>query len=686
MSPELLWRLARVGHAVISPEGDEVAYPVTRFQLSENSGATEIRLVSIDGTNERVLFEGLASVGDLQWAKTPRGTKLFFAGSVDAESKPQVYELDPTTAELVQATSIENGVGHLRVAPTGDRIAFTTRVKIDPDVHDLYPDLPHADARIIDSLMFRHWNRWRDGTYSHLHVGKLGSDGRLESALDLMKGRRFECPVPPFGGSEQFAWSPDGKEIALTAKVVGEDEWARSTDTDIYLVPADGSERLLCITVGMNGYDMAPAYSPDGRVIAFHSMERPGFEADRNRIFLFDRTSRKLEEVTEGLDLSAEELCWAPDSASLFFAADVRGARQIYSLDLAARTTKALTSGRFNWGFHDVAPDGESILVGQMSMVRPTELLSMRLSDGSTTPLSDINGEIYASLELPRIEERWVRSTDGQKVHNWVIYPPDFDPDRTWPLLVYCQGGPQQQIGQWFSYRWNFHLMASKGYVVLAVNRRGLPGFGREWNDQISRDWGGQAMQDILASTDSMMTESYIDTRRMAAIGASFGGYTTYWLMGNDGGRFAAMVSHCGVFNLESMYGSTEELFFVDWDLGGPYWKSADTQELYDRFSPHRFVGRWRTPILIIHGEKDFRVPVTQGIEAFTAARVEGVPARFLYYPAEGHWVLSPQNGVLWHRVFFDWLERWVGEEKSEKNRTSSPAETEVSASRDVSE
>lgn len=307
-----------------------------------------------------------------------------------------------------------------------------------------------------------------------------------------------------------------------------------------------------------------------------------------------------------------------------------------------------------------------------MSMLRPTELFILSLEDGSVSALTDVNGEIYAELELPEIEERWVRSTDGEKVHNWVIYPPDFDAERKWPLLVYCQGGPQQQIGQWFSYRWNFHLMAARGYVIVAVNRRGLPGFGRKWNDEISGDWGGQAMRDILASTDSMMTEPFIDTRRVGAIGASFGGYTTYWLMGNHGGRFAAMVAHAGVFNLESMYGSTEELFFVNWDLGGPYWKDAATRAKYEAFSPHRFVGSWSTPLLVIHGEKDFRVPVTQGIEAFTAARVQGVPARFLYFPDEGHWVLSPQNGVLWHRVFFDWLDRWCGGEKSDREHPAS--------------
>jgi len=282
----------------------------------------------------------------------------------------------------------------------------------------------------------------------------------------------------------------------------------------------------------------------------------------------------------------------------------------------------------------------------------------MSAAGGEWSALTDLNGEIYTKLQQPKLEERWVPSTDGKKIHCWVIYPPGFDPAKKYPLVTYCQGGPQGQIGQWFSYRWNFHLMAAAGYVIVAPNRRGLPGFGREWNDQISQDWGGQAMQDILSTTDSMLTESFVDKDRVAAIGASFGGYTVYWLMGNHEGRFATMIAHAGLFNLESFYGSTEELFFANWDIGGAYWESAERQKSYDFHSPHRYVDNWRTPLMVIHGQKDYRVPVTQGMEAFTAAQLKGVPSRFVYFPEENHWILSPQNGVLWHRLFFDWLGR----------------------------
>ncbi|MEM7232123.1 MAG: S9 family peptidase [Planctomycetota bacterium] len=670
MSPELLWKLARVGSGIVSPDGELVAYTVRRYELKENKGRSDIVVTSRDGKKTRVVAEGLSGVTDLQWGRIQGAQRLFFVAKhgEGEDVTRQVWSLDPATKTLFQITSEGGGVDLLKVDPTGRRIAFTKRVTLDRTVNDIFSDLPHADARIIDSLLYRHWDSWSDGAYSHVHVAEIGSDGKAGASRDLMHGRRIDCPVPPFGGSEQFSWSPDGEEIAITTKIVSRPE--SSTDTDVYLLKVaepkdDGKPKkrsFLCVTVGMNGYDMEPRYSPDGRYIAFHSMERPSFESDRNRIQLFDRKTKTIEELTVGLDQTTHGLRWTPDSKAIVFESEQKGTKQVFSIALKDRKLRQLSSGRFYWSVRDLADDGEKLIVARMSMLRPYELFELDAATGDAVPLSDVNGKIYKTLELPTIEERWVRSTDGKKVHNLVIRPPNFDPSKRWPMLTYCQGGPQSQVGQWFSFRWNFHLMAANGYVVLAVNRRGLPGFGREWNDQISRDWGGQAMQDILASTDSMLAEPYVDRRRVAAIGASFGGYTVYWLMGNHQNRFAAMISHCGVFNLESMYGSTEELFFVNWDLGGPYWKNETVRREYEKFSPHRFVGAWRTPLLVIHGEKDFRVPVTQGMEAFTAAQVQGVPSRFLYFPNEGHWVLSPQNGVLWHRVFFDWLSRHCSE------------------------
>ena len=696
LTPEKLWDLARIGDAVVSPDGKTLAYLVTRYDLAENKGTTSLvvqplpsgdsfttdkKSVAFDSplatAEAKVLLADVSGLGSLGWLNHSSGPKLAYiapgefdsAESGDAddekttkeptevEKKPQAWMLDPSTGEAKQLTRLSDGIGNLKTSPSGDAIAFTIDIKMDPKVNELYPDLPKADARIIDSLMYRHWNQWHDYAYSHLHVVKIDDEGNSSDPLDLMASLKADCPVPPFGGSEQFTFSPDGKQLALTLKLVNNP--AESTDTGVYLVDVDGSQ-LRNITPGMPGYDMEPAYSPDGRFLAFHSMERAGFESDRNRIMVYDRGSGEIREITRGLDQTTHHATWSGDSSHLYFHSESGGTTQAYQIDLDRADPKQVSNGRFDFSVVAAIPNSDRLLLRQQSMLRPTELAVLDTKTKQLVTVTDVNGEIFESLELPVIEERFFTATDGKQIHNWVILPPDYDPeaDQKWPMLTYCQGGPQGQIGQWFSYRWNFHLMAARGYVVLAVNRRGMPGFGREWNDQISGDWGGQAMQDILASTDAMMADPTIDRERVAAIGASFGGYTVYWLMGNDASRFCAMIAHCGVFNLESMYGSTEELFFVNWDLGGPYWKSREIADKYESFSPHKFVGNWKTPLMVIHGQKDFRVPVTQGMEAFTAAQVQGVPSRFLYFPEEGHWVMSPQNGVLWGRVFFDWLDR----------------------------
>lgn len=704
LSPEKLWELARIGDAAVSPDGTQLAYLVTRYDLSNNEGTTSLLVQPLPPHLDaapsqratgfetpllvgkaRVLLSDLKGLGSLGWLNHSSGPKLIYiaptkmeadtkeaASSGDAPADeteatkevPQAWMLDPSGGEPVQLTRVVEGIGNLKASPSGDAIAFTVDVKMDAKVTELYEDLPKADARIIDSLMYRHWNAWHDYSYSHVQVMRIDQGGQWSEPLDLMSSLKADCPLPPFGGAEQFSFAPDGGQLALTLKLVNNP--AESTDSGIYLVDSKGGIAKQ-ITPGMPGYDLDPVYSPDGRAIAFHSMERGGFESDRSRIMLYHRASGQIEEITPGLDQTTHHACWNPDGKSLYFDSETRGTNQVYRLGVDGEGPQQVSSGRFDFAIVSPIPNqsdtltAQRVLVRQQNMLRPSELAVLDVESKQLVTITDVNGELYTTLELPKVEERWFTASDGAEIHNWVILPPDYDPtsDKQWPMLTYCQGGPQGQIGQWFSYRWNFHVMAAKGYVVLAVNRRGLPGFGREWNDQISGDWGGQAMQDILVSTDAMIADPTIDRERVAAIGASFGGYTVYWLMGNADSRFRAMIAHCGVFNLESMYGSTEELFFVNWDLGGPYWKSDQVAEAYARFSPHRFVGNWKTPLLVIHGEKDFRVPVTQGMEAFTAAQVQGVPSRFLYYPDEGHWVGSPQNSVLWGRVFFDWLDRY---------------------------
>lgn len=657
LSPELLWKLRRVSDPQPSPDGKHLLYGVRTYELEENSGHTQLYLLDLaDNSRKQLTSQGSNFNG--RWL--PDGKSIAFLST--RGGAPQIYVLPIDGGEARQVTDREGGVANMAVSPTGGHFSFTAHVRLDPTLHELFPDLPHADAKIYDELLVRHWDEWKDGTYSHLFV--VPADGG--EAWDLMPGERFDTPVKPFGGGEQIAWSPDGKELCYTAKKIAGSAWVESTNNDLWVVPATGGEATN-ITDGMPGYDQEPAYSPDGKYIAFHSMATPGFESDRNRLMLYDRSGGGIRELTEGFDQSVHGTAWTPDSQSLTFDSDTSGTTQIYRIAAAGGEPAALSQGRFQ--FRGGVPAAGAVYCLRQQTERPYEIVRLGLDGASAGEvLTDENGPAYANLELPKIEERWFDATDGQKIHSWVIYPPNFDASKKWPMLLYCQGGPQSQVGQWFSYRWNFHLMAAQGYVVLAVNRRGLPGFGQAWNDQISRDWGGQAMDDLLSATDQMFEEPFIDRERTGAIGASFGGYTIYWLMGHDQeDRFATMISHCGVFDLQSMYGATEELFFVNQDLGGPYWKGPEIAQDYARFSPSSFVGNWDTPLLVIHGQKDFRVPMTQGLQAFTAAQAQGVPSRFLYYPEEGHWVLSPQNGVLWHRVFFDWLDRYLMPEEEEE-------------------
>lgn len=663
MTPELLWKLGRLGGADVSKDGRHVVYTVRNYELKENKGTTDLFIYDVTVGKTRTLLKAWPSIGNLQFGTSPFGERIFMIGTTGKgeKEKPQAFAVNPQDGAILQLTEVEDGVGNLKVSPTGKHLAFTVDIKLDKEVNELYKDLPKADARIIDSLMFRHWNAWHDFKYSHLHVAPVQSDGKAGKATDLMKDRKVDCPVPPFGGNSQIAWSPDGTRLAFVMK--DQPRWAETTNSDVYLLNVKQPQAITNVSQGYPGYDMDPVWSPDGKKLAFHSMARDGFESDRNRIMIKDFASGQITEATEGLDQTVHGAKWF--NGGFLFSGEFRGTTQVFKLQ--NKTATQISKGRYNWTFRKLFPDQKRALVSFSRMERPDELAILDLGDGSSKTITKINDEHYRHLQLPKVEERWVTATDGKKIHCWVVYPPNFDPNKKWPMLTYCQGGPQAMIGQWFSYRWNFHLMAANGYVVLAPNRRGLPGFGREWNDDISGDWGGQPMKDLLSATDALTAEPYIDNKRVAAIGASYGGYTVYWMMGNHQDRFATMVAHCGVFNLEAMYGSTEELFFVNWDLGGPYWKSPELKKKYDQFSPHRFVGNWKTPLLIIHGEKDFRIPSTQGMEAFTAAQVQGVPSRFLYYPEEGHWVLGAQNGVLWHRVFFDWLNRYCGDSKSQE-------------------
>lgn len=652
LTAESLLTLKRVGEPALSPDGSKLLYTVRTVDIAADKGTTQVVLANLAAAGAAASWTTVVVTSEgsnmhPMWA--PDGKS--FACISTRSGTPQVWVHALAGGKPVQVTDHPGGVANALWSPDGRKFLFTADVQVDPTTLQRHPDLPKANARIHDDLMVRHWDSWKDGTYSHLFV----VDAAGGKALDLMPGERVDTPLKPFGGVEQLAWAPDSRSIVYTARRVADPE--ASTDSSLWSVPVDGGEHRN-LTPDMPGYDQEPLFSPDGRHMAFLSMARGGFEADRVRLMLVDLKDGNRRELGASLDASFGGLTWARDSRSLFATVETLGTTQVFQVGLDG-SVRQVTKGRHAVTDLEVAPDGSRLHALVTTMERPAEVAVVDVQTGGITRMTDENGPVFAALELPSVEEEWFEATDGKRIHAWIVKPPQFDPSKRHPFLLYCQGGPQSMIGQGFSFRWNFHLMAARGYVVAAVNRRGLPGFGQQWNDQISGDWGGQAMQDLLAVTDAMQQRPYVDAARSAAVGASFGGYTTYWLMGNAGSRFAAMISHCGVFDLRSMYGSTEELFFVNWDLGGPYWVSPEVARDYERFSPSSFVKNWKTPLLVIHGERDYRVPLEQGLQAFTAAQVQGVPSRLVTFPEEGHWVMRPQNGVLWHREFFGWLDRW---------------------------
>ncbi len=645
LTPEKLWELGRVSLQDVSPDGKLTLYSVRYYDLGENKGTSDLYLLPTDGGAAKRLTRSPETEYNALFR--PDGFRISYL------QDGQIWEVDLKGSNQKKLSALTDINGYAW-SPTGNAVLFTRDVKYDNNLKDKYPDLPKANARIIDDLMYRHWNQWHDYKYSNVfYIGYR--DGEIFGEPKNIMGEAYDAPLNPFGGMEQISWSADGKYIAYTCKKLSGKAYAESTNSDIYLYEL-ATEKTKNITAGMNGYDMEPAFSPDGKYLAWNSMKTPGFESDRNRIFSYELATGKKEELTVGLDQSCDHPQWSKDSKTIYFRGGNKATYQIYSLDPSAKTIKQLTKGIHNYNGFKVA--GTDQLVAQKTtMSMPTELFRVDAKTGVGTMISGVNKAALAKLKMGEVKQRMVKTTDGKDMLVWMIYPPDFDPSKKYPALLYCQGGPQSAVSQFFSYRWNFQLMAANDYIIVAPNRRGLPSFGRAWNDEISGDWGGQAMKDYFSAIDDAKRETYIDENRLGAVGASYGGYSVYWLAGNHNKRFKTFISHCGLFNLESWYGTTEELFFANQDIGGPYWGNMPPNS-YAKHSPHRYVQNWDTPILVIHGEKDFRVPIGEGMQAFQAAQLQKIPSRFLYFPEEGHWVQSPQNGVLWHRVFFEWLDK----------------------------
>ncbi len=647
---ELMWKLGRVSDVQVSPDGKTILYGITYYNLEENKSKRDLYVLPVAGGKAQKITSQESSSFNGIWR--PDGKAI--ACLSGASGTLQIWEMNPDGSNLHKVTSIEGGINGFAFSPDMKHVLFIKDVKLDQSPFDMYPHLPKADVIIADDLMYRHWNQWHDYSYSHIFIAPY-QYGRLGEPVDIMQGERWDSPLMPNGGMEQIAWSPDGSKIAYTCKKLAGKDYAISTNSDIYIYDIN-TMQTLNLTADNPGYDQDPVFSPDGSKLVWHSMATPGFEADKQRIMIHDFNAKTTRDYSIGFDQSSSGFAWSSDSKTLYFISGIQATYQVYSLDVANLRMNQISKGDHD--YQAIALAGDVLIGARMTMGMPTEIFSLNPTNNIEKQLSFTNSELLDGVKLASVEKRWIRTTDGKDMLVWVILPPGFDRTKKYPALLYCQGGPQSAVSQFFSYRWNFQMMAANDYVVVAPNRRGLPTFGQEWNDQISRDYGGQNMLDYFSAIDDVAKEPWVDENRLGAVGASYGGFSVFWLAGNHQKRFKAFIAHCGMYNLESFYSSTEEYFFVNYDLGGPFWEKP-TPESYG-FSPHRFIANWDTPIMIIHGGYDFRIPYTQSLEAFNAAQLRNIPSRLMIFPEETHFVLKPQNAVLWQNEFFRWLDKWL--------------------------
>lgn len=593
---------------------------------------------------------------------TENGASVVYAVSkADVQSNSKSTTYFQVSLEGLRASPLEDPSTVLKdknVSPDGKMKLVAEEVKIR-DVYgtDFYPDLNQSNMMVYNSLNYRHWDEWEDGEYSHVFI-EFESGKRM----DLMANQPFDCPQKPFGGEEDYIWSPDSKSVLYVTKKLYGTEYAVSTNSDIYQYDI-ASGQTVNLTEDNKGYDTQPSFSSSG-MLAWLQMKRDGYEADKNDLII--RMNGEKVNLTAHWDGTVNSYQWSNDGKKIYFTAAVQGTIQLFEIILPKSAQKYLanppqprqiTEGQFDIrGI--VGHKDQTMVVGRGDMNHATELYSVDLKTGVMKQITFVNDEIYASLQLGKVEKRMTKTVDGKDLLSWVIYPPDFDPNKKYPTLLYCQGGPQGALSQFYSYRWNFQLMAANGYIVIAPNRRGMSGYGIEWNEQISKDYGGLNMQDYLSAIDDLAKEPYVDKERLGCVGASYGGYSVFYLAAIHEGRFKSFIAHDGIYNWKSMYGTTEELFFVNWDIGGPYWdkKNELAQKGYNEFNPVEHVGKWDTPIMIIQGGKDYRVPIGQGLEAFQAAQLLGLKSRLLYFPEENHWVLDYQNSLIWHTEFYKWL------------------------------
>ena len=681
MTAETLWAMGRIGGATASPDGKTIAYQVGYYSVKENKSHQMLYTVSADGKLQRTLTNTAASETDAAWING--GKRIAFL------SKGQLWTMNADGSDRRQLTKSDIDIEGFKFSPDEKKVLLIKSLPYHESIKKNPDDLPLATGRVVTDLNYRHWDHYVE-TVAHPFVANVTENG-VDNGKDIIEGEPYECPMAPFGGVEQLAWSPDSKTIAYTCRKKTGVNYAISTDSDIFLYDvATGSTKNLCKPEGYKapevdpttsmknqavnhqegdvnvGYDTNPQFSPDGKYVAWQSMKHDGYESDRNRLCVYTLATGEKKYVAEKFDSNVDAFCWAADSKTLYFIGCWHACVNMYQTNINGEV-KQLTDDWMDFGSIQMLGNTGKILASRHSISQADELYIVTPGkDVKKTKVQQVTWEnkaFYDQLEMGKVQERWVKTTDGKQMLVWVILPPHFDENKKYPTLLFCEGGPQSPVSQFWSYRWNFQIMAAHDYIVIAPNRRGLPGFGSEWNESISGDWTGQCMDDYLSAIDDATNNlPYVDKDRLGCVGASFGGFSVYYLAGHHNKRFKAFIAHDGAFNLESMYTDTEEAWFSNWEYDDAYWKYVKTNRAKRTYShsPHKFVDKWDTPILCIHGEMDYRINANQGFGAFNAARLRGIPAELLIYPDENHWVLKPQNGVLWQRTFFGWLDKWL--------------------------
>lgn len=681
MTPEALWAMGRIGGATASPDGKQVVYQVGYYSVKQNKSQQMLFVMDADGKNKRQLTTGQQSETDGAWIEQGRRIAFITGG--------QLWSMNADGSHRKQLTNSSTDIEGFKFSPDERKVILIKSLPYHGTIQANPADLPLATGRLATDMNYRHWDHYVE-TIAHPFVADFDGSS-INEGVDILQGEPFECPTAPFGGTEQLAWSPDSKSIAYTCRKKEGVQYAISTDTDIYLYdvatrktknlckPSGYKEPAIDATKSMKnqavnhqpgdmnvGYDTNPQFSSNGKYIAWQSMAHNGYESDRNRLCVYTLADGTKNYVTEQFDSNVDAYCWGNDNNTFYFIGVWHGKTHVYQTNLKGEI-KQLTDGQYDYGSLQLLGRKGQLLVTRHSMSHPDDLFvltpSKKEKRSQVTQITDENKHIFDQLAIGKVEERWTKTTDGKDMLSWIVLPPHFDANKKYPTLLFCEGGPQSPVSQFWSYRWNLQIMAAHGYIVVAPNRRGLPGFGSAWNEEISGDWTGQCMNDYLSAIDDAANNlPYVDKDRLGAVGASFGGFSVYYLAGHHDKRFKCFISHDGAFNLESMYTDTEEAWFSNWEYEDAYWnkdQTANAKRTYQN-SPHQFVDKWDTPILCIHGEKDYRINANQGMGAFNAARLRGIPAELLIFPDENHWVLKPQNGILWQRTFFNWLDRWL--------------------------